>query len=44
MRHSERSEESLFVLAEMQEGFLASLGMTTLESGSEVKNECMTHF
>jgi hypothetical protein len=44
LRHSERSEESLFVLTEMQEGFLASLGMTTLESGSEVKNECTIHF
>jgi hypothetical protein len=27
-RHSERSEESLFLLLQNQEGFLASLGMT----------------
>jgi hypothetical protein len=33
MRHSEQGEESLFVLAEMH----ASLGIATLESGSEVK-------
>ena len=30
IRHSERSEESLFSLANIREGFLASLGMTEL--------------
>jgi hypothetical protein len=30
IRHSERSEESLFSPATIQEGFLASLGMTEL--------------
>jgi hypothetical protein len=44
LRYSERSEESLFVLTEMQEGFLASLGMTTVERGRKVKNECTIHF
>jgi hypothetical protein len=29
--HSERSEESLLVVATMQEGFLAALGMTAPE-------------
>jgi hypothetical protein len=32
-RHSERSEESLFLSVKTQEGFLASLGMTVENDG-----------
>jgi len=32
LRHSERSEESLFMLCQIREGFLAALGMTALRS------------